>query len=64
MTARTFTAQQKRESVERELAMRRRVYPRWIDAGRMSSEKAAHEIAVMEQIVEDYRKLEAGERLI
>lgn len=59
-----FTARQKREAAERELKMRQRVYPRWIEAGRLTSEKAAHEIAVMEEIVADYRKLEQGERLI
>ena len=48
---------------ERELKMRRQVYPRWIDVGRMSTSKAAHEIAVMEAIVADYRKILENEAL-
>lgn len=60
----TFTAQQKREAVEREVKMRQRVYPRWIADGRMTNAKADHEIKVMETIAEDYRKLETGERLL
>ncbi len=38
----------------RELAMRRRVYPRWVEAGRMTREEAEREIAVMDAIVADY----------
>lgn len=35
---------------ERELGYRRRLYPRWVDAGRMSKEKADREITLMEEI--------------
>lgn len=35
----------------RELAMRERVYPRWIQAGRMTPEQSRHEIATMRAIV-------------
>jgi hypothetical protein len=58
------TASEKRQCAERELAMRRRVYPRWIEAKRMSQGKADQEIALMQEIAADYAKLEAGERLI
>lgn len=58
------TAQQKREAAERELAMRRRVYPRWVCAGKMTQAKATAEIEIMAEIVEDYRKAEQAERLI
>jgi hypothetical protein len=37
--------------VKRELAQRRRVYPRLIADGRMSQAKADEEIAVMEQVL-------------
>jgi len=33
--------------------MRTRVYTRWVDEGKMSAGKAAHEIACMEEIVKD-----------
>jgi len=50
-----FSDQQKRESAERELKMRRRVYPRWVADKRMTQEQADREIAVMAEIAEDYR---------
>lgn len=45
---------QKRACLERELKMRRRVYPRWVQDGRMSQAKADEEIAVMKAILADY----------
>lgn len=50
-----MTDQNKLECAKRELAMRMRVYPKWVDSGRMSQDKADHEIAVMAAIVEDYK---------
>jgi hypothetical protein len=49
-----ITTADKLACAKRELAMRRGVYPRFIDAGKMSAGKAAHEIAAMEAIVRDY----------
>lgn len=43
--------------VQRELALRKRVYPRWVLAGKMTQEKADRETALMEEIVEDYRRI-------
>lgn len=40
------------EAVDREIRMRRRVYPRWVGAGKMSQQKADHEIACMEAVAE------------
>jgi hypothetical protein len=54
----------KLECVKRELGMRERVYPRRIELNHMSPEKAAHEIAVMKEIVADYEALAAKERLL
>ena len=34
----------------REFNLRQRVYPRWVQEGRMTAEKAQHEIRVMESI--------------
>jgi len=51
---------------ERELAMRKRVYPRWITAKKMSEEKANREIAVMESIIKTLKavkKIENGQLL-
>lgn len=48
---------------ERELQMRQRVYPRWVQIGKMSAEKARYEIECMRAIVEDYRKIAYGESL-
>jgi hypothetical protein len=35
-----FTATQKHRAILRELKLRRRVYPRWIEAGRIDSREA------------------------
>lgn len=50
----TFTAQQKQAAAEREVKMRKRVYPRWVEQGRMTQAKADEEIALMEAIAADY----------
>jgi phosphoenolpyruvate carboxylase len=49
-----FTREDKLKALERELAMRRRVYPRFIKQGSMTVEQARREIAVMEAIAADY----------
>lgn len=36
--------------VEREVKMRHRVYPRWVEAGRMTQAKADAEIRTMEAV--------------
>lgn len=50
--------------VEREIKMRKRVYPRWVSEGRMSQAKADDEIKTMEAIADDYRKASEKDRLI
>jgi len=59
-----ITVEDKRRSAERELGMRRRVYPRWVEIKKMTQAMSDREIAIMEAIVDDYRALEAKERLI
>lgn len=49
-----ITAGQKRMVVEREVSMRRRVYPRWVAEGRMTQADADFQIRVMEAIAADY----------
>lgn len=53
-----FTIKEKRQEAGRELAMRKSVYPGWVKAKRMSEEEAARRIAVMAEILADYRRLE------
>jgi len=38
-------------AVKREIALRKRVYGRWVVEKRMSEEKAAHEIEAMEGVL-------------
>jgi hypothetical protein len=51
-----MTEQDKLRCAEREAKMRRRVYQRWVEQGRMTQK--------MEAIAADYRKIVMGERLI
>jgi hypothetical protein len=60
----TFTFKQKLEAVEREIKLRKRVYPRWVQDKRMSQPEADRQIAVFEEIREDYERAEKTERLI
>jgi hypothetical protein len=58
---RSISDQVKLDCIERELGYRRRVYPRRVDGGTMSSAKADRELAIMEAIAADYRaKIEAS----
>ena len=49
-----FTNAQKAKAARRELAARQRVYPRLINAGKMSQDKATYELAIMHEIMDDY----------
>lgn len=49
-----ITDQDKLNCAERELAMRKRVYPRWVESGKMKLDHAEREIAIMAEIVADY----------
>lgn len=59
-----FTAAEKLDAIKRELTMRRSVYPRLIEQGRMRHETADRQIAVMEAIAQDYREQVEGRRLL
>ena len=41
---------------EREVRMRRRVYPRWVESGRMTAAQAEREIALMDAIAAKLRE--------
>ena len=43
--------------VERELGMRRRVYPRWVATGRMTQADADREIATMSAVLDTLRSI-------
>lgn len=53
-----FTAAELIACADREVALRRRVYPKWVNAGRMSREKAEEEIAKMQAISDLLRAAE------
>lgn len=50
-------------AAEREVRQRHRVYARWVEAGKMSPAKSAHEIRCMEAIVETLKGLQRANRL-
>jgi hypothetical protein len=62
--ARPFTYAEKLAAVEREIKLRRRVYPTRVTNGRMTQRLSDEQIAVMEAIAGDYRKAAAKERLL
>lgn len=41
------------QEIERELAMRRRVYPRWVRLGKIRKMDADHRVEVLESILEE-----------
>lgn len=55
-----MTYDQKRQALIREIRMRKRLYPRWVEKGTMKQDDADHEIAVMEAILADYPPRQAS----
>lgn len=51
-------------SIERELKFRARVYPRFVEQGKMTAAQSKHETECMQAVLETLRKVEAKERLI
>lgn len=49
-----ITTHEKMKCCERELAMRKRVYPRWVAAGKMTHREARYELDVMAAMLADY----------
>lgn len=49
---------------DREVAMRERVYPGWVEKKKMSADKADHEVSAMKQIAVTLRWLEKWEPVI
>ena len=59
-----FSADDLQRCAEREVAMRRRVYPRWVQNGRMSYTQAQEEIEKMQTIAQHFAELAGKERLL
>lgn len=51
-------------AVRREIAMRERVYPRWVAAGRMTAAKAAQETQAMRDVLATLERVDRETRLI
>jgi hypothetical protein len=62
--ARNFTTSELRECAERELRLRRRVYPGRIERGRMTQRQADEQIAMMAAILAYFTEREQSERLL
>lgn len=58
-----FSSKEKFNCAVRELRYRQHVYKRRVEAKQMTEKLAKHEIALMEDIVADYRTLVAAEQL-
>lgn len=50
-----ITLRQKLKAIEREIALRKNVYAKRVDSGKLRQEDADYEIAVMQSIADDYR---------
>jgi len=65
---RSFTNRQKADEAKREVAMRKRVYPRRVEEGRMTQADCDRQIAIMADMQADYaakaEEDEKGARLI
>lgn len=60
--SRKITLLEQIRAAERELVYRQRVYPHWVEAGKMPDQKARHEEAAMAAIVETLRDLHVKEQ--
>ena len=47
---------------QRELALRRQLYPGWVKAGKLSMEDAHHQLVCMQAIVKTLQRLEVEQR--
>ena len=59
-----FTFEEKLDAVRRELHFRRRVYPKWVEAGRMTQQMSDRQLALFEEIQADYEKAVQNGRLL
>lgn len=59
-----ITIEDQIKAVEREISMRRRVYPNWVASKRMSQEKANKEIKNMEAVLETLKEVQKQGQLL
>jgi hypothetical protein len=59
-----IAAEDKLREIERELKLRRRLYPHWIEIGKIEAGDAKRRIEVMQAIADDYEKQAQTERLL
>lgn len=52
------TLEEQIKCVEREIGMRKRVYPNWVASHRMKQEKAEYEIKIMSEVLKTLKQLE------
>ena len=45
--------------IERELGMRRAIYPKWVQTGKLAHHTAHKQIITLEAILDDYKRLAA-----
>ena len=64
MGERIYTTAEKLAELERELAVRRRAYPRFVSRASITQAQADERMAVLSAIAEDYRALAQKERLL
>jgi hypothetical protein len=59
-----YTTQEKIEAVQRELTLRRRVYPRFVENKTMSQDFCDRQIGIFEEIRDELEERAKGERLL
>ena len=59
-----YTTQELAKCAADEVYMRRQVYPRWVERGRMTKERAEREIAMMQAITDQLLRDVESERLL
>ena len=57
-----YSNKEKAEAARREAHFRRGVYGRRVSEGKMRAEFARHQIALMDEIAEDYERLDKSDR--
>ncbi len=57
-----MTLEQQIACVRRELAMRQRVYPKWVTAGRMTQQQADHEVNAMTAVLATLERVQSEQR--
>jgi len=50
--------------IDRELEIRRRCYPNWVDAGKLSRDAARYRLMALEAVVETLRSLQENDTTI